>query len=1071
MFIFFLAGCGGGSDTNKTSPIPPPNVAPVVELGPSLTAVGDTDLAIQSQASDSDGTVSSYSWAQIDGVQVSFTGQSTDTATLTLPNVETTATITFELTVTDDDGANNSDTISITIEPKPNLLLAFQDVEQSINFQALDNLDSNSSYYLQSSFTGETLLNGGLNTLNRSDVDEVITVVNSDGQPVMLGRVKAGTTEFEISALTTATTLLINHPLLSATYEQYPARFEQLLASLSEVDALADTINADANWIEADNPDVINAIATAILTLFERIDTGYFDTINTVSKQSITLNDTNLVKPNRIAIFDEPLLDSGVAINIVGENTSELNPSFTLNIQNTINRYVNIMVDGAEDNSFRNGKPVFMLPPAEDSITNSVLYDYGSKVKIDGNEATIDEIVIEVYGPGTGSLLAVNQDEQDNFIRASLASAVRYQVIPTLSTQFGMKKQCLVERWFNSFEDGTVELKASIATDVDQYRGLLTPDAVQFGDGLSEYTDANYVMTGLRAWVLYSGAQQLDITICALNNAQETIEKKYNTKLADDVRQILNTYLEKSIQNLSYYNKLFAGVIEVLSLPGTFDNLYTLDPNFELIFNSAPKQTGWILKNEHVANASNIDITAEGTVPSLLLLGRDEYGFSEACNSGVICKSFVFERSPQGISDFNINIATACENDDETNKTCRNVVFDTGDNQTIGGQVGAPTLPLNKGLITHAYPNYIGEKDIYEGEVFSADLDGAYTNYPIKIMLEEARPDFRFYVNDAYFEAGENNVLTCEEGETQASVTLKIINVGVGSFYLDNVDTIADGGEWRLSNNFLLTEMSPLSANEQSRILTYSCISGDENDGAEIVFQDAENSDYSQSFNFTVKFPPEPVYEVVFANSEDDGIENVYQTIKSGDEVTLPNSVLVYAGLKLNGQLVDVKSIGDTSYKFWRYQMPIEIFSSDDVTIENYEFTIRDLTNDVDVRVPIDLTVSNQGYRTFIGKIWTIERSGVLTGTLSLTEDYTYEVNDDIYGLKNGTWRVSDFNHRERDHCSADVNAKIEAKAVGSFKIEDASRSFNAAEFVKVLDNGYLSVGACNSVNGFGFYQ
>jgi hypothetical protein len=69
-----------------------------------------------SNSSDSDGTVVSYLWEQVPAATVTLTNAATDTATFTAPDVGSAgATLTFQLTVTDDDGLESTDTVNITV--------------------------------------------------------------------------------------------------------------------------------------------------------------------------------------------------------------------------------------------------------------------------------------------------------------------------------------------------------------------------------------------------------------------------------------------------------------------------------------------------------------------------------------------------------------------------------------------------------------------------------------------------------------------------------------------------------------------------------------------------------------------------------------------------------------------------------------------------------------------------------------------------------------------------------------------------------------------------------------------
>ncbi|MCP3675551.1 MAG: cadherin repeat domain-containing protein, partial [Gammaproteobacteria bacterium] len=76
-----------------------------------------TTITLSGSGTDSDGTISSYSWEQTTGTTVSLNNADSATATFDAPVTTEQLTLTFELAVTDDDGATNTDTIIIDIMP------------------------------------------------------------------------------------------------------------------------------------------------------------------------------------------------------------------------------------------------------------------------------------------------------------------------------------------------------------------------------------------------------------------------------------------------------------------------------------------------------------------------------------------------------------------------------------------------------------------------------------------------------------------------------------------------------------------------------------------------------------------------------------------------------------------------------------------------------------------------------------------------------------------------------------------------------------------------------------------
>ncbi|MEM1191592.1 MAG: S8 family serine peptidase [Pseudomonadota bacterium] len=115
----FLTACGGGGGGGGGTSPPPVNQAPNAVAG-SLDPVssGDTVELDGSASTDSDGSITAFAWAQSDGPAVEITGVSSALASFTAPDVNVETEFVFNLTVTDDDGATASDSVTVTVEPR-----------------------------------------------------------------------------------------------------------------------------------------------------------------------------------------------------------------------------------------------------------------------------------------------------------------------------------------------------------------------------------------------------------------------------------------------------------------------------------------------------------------------------------------------------------------------------------------------------------------------------------------------------------------------------------------------------------------------------------------------------------------------------------------------------------------------------------------------------------------------------------------------------------------------------------------------------------------------------------------
>ena len=115
--VFIListVACGGGGGGD---PEPPANQPPNAQGPASFSAVESTTVTLNGSASsDSDGSIASYVWSQTAGTpDVTLNNANTATANFTAPDVSADTQLTFQLTVTDDDGATDSMTVVVTI--------------------------------------------------------------------------------------------------------------------------------------------------------------------------------------------------------------------------------------------------------------------------------------------------------------------------------------------------------------------------------------------------------------------------------------------------------------------------------------------------------------------------------------------------------------------------------------------------------------------------------------------------------------------------------------------------------------------------------------------------------------------------------------------------------------------------------------------------------------------------------------------------------------------------------------------------------------------------------------------
>lgn len=109
-----ILGCGGGSGSSPVSPV---NKAPTVNAGSDQSVNEEVVVSLSGSATDSDGSVVSYSWLQTSGESVTINDSSAVTTTFTAPTLAEETTLTFELTVKDDEGLESKDSVNIAVSP------------------------------------------------------------------------------------------------------------------------------------------------------------------------------------------------------------------------------------------------------------------------------------------------------------------------------------------------------------------------------------------------------------------------------------------------------------------------------------------------------------------------------------------------------------------------------------------------------------------------------------------------------------------------------------------------------------------------------------------------------------------------------------------------------------------------------------------------------------------------------------------------------------------------------------------------------------------------------------------
>ena len=101
-----------------------PNSPPTADAGDNQdTMSGFTVTLDGSQSADVDGTIAAYAWAQTAGPTVTLLTPTAATTNFVAPDVLALTALTFSLTVTDDDGLTDADTVTVNVSPYATMLI------------------------------------------------------------------------------------------------------------------------------------------------------------------------------------------------------------------------------------------------------------------------------------------------------------------------------------------------------------------------------------------------------------------------------------------------------------------------------------------------------------------------------------------------------------------------------------------------------------------------------------------------------------------------------------------------------------------------------------------------------------------------------------------------------------------------------------------------------------------------------------------------------------------------------------------------------------------------------------
>jgi hypothetical protein len=265
LYIILLAGCG--SDSGESPPSTTSNISPVANAGNNQTVEENTAVTLDASASsDADGSISSYQWSQTAGTAAALSASNVAMPTFTAPTLNASETLTFQVTVTDNEGATNTSTVNIFINHINIAPTANAGIEQTVDenttvtlsAELSDDIDGTIAQYLwaQTSGTAITLSDASSSTpdFTAPDIDAVTTltfelVVTDD-----LGATDSAITNVFVNPIAdneVPSSMLEDSLLINELYFEYSQRIGEKVWVLGYFGNT--TINADGSAFLVDN--------------------------------------------------------------------------------------------------------------------------------------------------------------------------------------------------------------------------------------------------------------------------------------------------------------------------------------------------------------------------------------------------------------------------------------------------------------------------------------------------------------------------------------------------------------------------------------------------------------------------------------------------------------------------------------------------------------------------------------------------------------------------------------------------------------------------------------------------
>ncbi len=291
--LLFLSACGGGgSSETKITPNTPPiatNKAPTIGAG-NVEVESNINLSLSAQATDSDGTITSYLWTQKSGETVTVSSNDEEVLSFITPAVSTEQTLIFDLTVTDNDGVSTTKEILILVTPT------------SISFSVSGKVISANTVFSDvpvtlsvggNSFSTKTNELGNytieVDGIASSDYDKIVRIIATGDTPDSIVKFVS-----YVDELATLVTLASKHGGILSPSEHSRliiSNISTAVAALVEQSNNGSTVQSIAvhdQALKAINPEVVLNYAAMLEYLIEAIDGDYQYLPESLKEQSFS---------------------------------------------------------------------------------------------------------------------------------------------------------------------------------------------------------------------------------------------------------------------------------------------------------------------------------------------------------------------------------------------------------------------------------------------------------------------------------------------------------------------------------------------------------------------------------------------------------------------------------------------------------------------------------------------------------------------------------------------------------------------------------------------------------------